>query len=178
LRARRDGDANAPALDAQVRDYAALAPAHDWRSDDPLGVGGLLCDACRLAQLPGDDVLPGDGARGALLARILDAALAGVVEYTRRQPLRQAPAHRLAFRELGLAIGLRGVSRMRARRNGGQAGASALARLSTHEALADALLDTWREPAQQRLQSWHAHEDINAVMLATALLPSGYLDLQ
>ena len=179
LRARGDADRAAPALDAQVRDYAALALVHDWRSDDPLGVGGLLCDACRLAQLPGDDVLPGDGARGAVLARILDAALAGVIDYARRQPLRQPPAHRLAFRELGLAIGLRGVPRMRAWSAGVDArSAAALERLSAHESLADAILDTWREPAHRQLHAWRAHEDINAVMLATALLPSGYLELQ
>ena len=176
LRARSASAADAQALDAQVRDYAALAAGHDWRSDDPLGIGGLLCDACRLAQLPGDDVLPGDGARAALLARILDAALAGVVDYARRQPLRQPPERRLAFRELGLAIGLRGVPRMQADREA--APAAALARLSAHAELAEAVLDTWREPARQQLPVWRAHEDINAVMLATALLPSGYLDLQ
>jgi len=176
LRARGASAADAQALDAQVRDYAALAAGHDWRSDDPLGIGGLLCDACRLAQLPGDDVLPGDGARAALLARILDAALAGVVDYARRQPLRQPPERRLAFRELGLAIGLRGVPRMQADREA--APAAALARLSAHAELAEAVLDTWREPARQQLPAWRAHEDINAVMLATALLPSGYLDLQ
>jgi len=176
LRARCAPGADAHALDAQVRDYAVLALAHDWRSDDPLGVGGLLCDAWRLAQLPGDDVLPGDGARDALLARMLDAAFAGVAGHARRQPLRQPPAGRLAFRELGLAIGLRGVARMQAVPNG--VASAGLARLSAHASLADAILDTWREPACQQLHAWRAHEDINAVMLATALLPSGYLDLQ
>jgi hypothetical protein len=178
LQLQARGDA-VPDLDAQVRDYAALALVHDWRSDDPLGIGGLLSDACRLAQLPGADVLPGDGARRALLTRLLDAALAGVLAHARRQPLQRAPEQRLAFRELGLAIGLQGVPRIRAvLGDATPALAATLARLSDQLPLAQAIVGTWSEPARQATRAWRAHEDINAVMLATCLLPSGYLDLQ
>ena len=176
LQARGDAVAD---LDMQIRDYAALALAHDWHTDDPLGVGGLLADACRLAQLPGADVLPGDGARRVLLTRLLDAALAGVLAQARRQPLQRAPEQRLAFRELGLAIGLQGLPRMRAALADAAPGLSAtLARLSKQLPLAQAIADTWSEPAHQATRGWRAHEDINAVMLATCLLPSGYLELQ
>lgn len=177
LWARRDGAK--PALEAQIRDYTALASLHDWRTDDPLGVGGLLSDACRLAQLDGVEPLPGGGARNDLLVRLLDAALAGVATYARQQPLRQPAAQRLAFRELGLAIGLEGVARIGAALRALPAPLSALlARLSDYQPLARSINDTWRDPQRQQTHAWRAHEDINAVMLATSLLPSGYLDLQ
>jgi hypothetical protein len=33
----------------------------------------------------------------------------------------------------------------------------------------------WLEPPRQEASTWREHEDINAVMLAASLLPSGYL---
>jgi len=177
LWARDDGAA--PASEAQIGDYAALASMHDWRTDDPLGVGGLLSDACHLAQLQGVEALPGGGARDDLVVRLLDAALAGVAAYARRQPLRQPVAQRLAFRELGLAIGLQGMPRIGASRLAAPAPLAALlARLSDYQPFARSIADTWRDPQHQRTHAWRMHEDINAVMLATCLLPSGYLDLE
>lgn len=42
-----------------------------------------------------------------------------------------------------------------------------------------ALLEAfWLDPAQRREAGWIAHQDINAVMLATSLVPEGYLDLR
>jgi hypothetical protein len=34
---------------------------------------------------------------------------------------------------------------------------------------------TWLAPASRRTDSWGDHRDINAVMLATSLLPDSYL---
>jgi hypothetical protein len=34
----------------------------------------------------------------------------------------------------------------------------------------------WVDPAHQAVESWTEHEDINTVMLATSILPDGYLD--
>ena len=33
----------------------------------------------------------------------------------------------------------------------------------------------WRVPAHREVASWREHEDINDVMLATSLLPNGFL---
>jgi hypothetical protein len=43
--------------------------------------------------------------------------------------------------------------------------------------LARTLVDTWRAVERAPVASWRSHEDINAVMLATALVPDGYLEL-
>jgi hypothetical protein len=180
LQARGAGDGDQPRLEALVRDFALLARDRDWRSDDPLGLGGLLGDACRLAQLPGDDVVPGDGARPALLLQLLEAAQAGLAAYLRQRPLQQPVARRLAFRELGLGIGLQAIARVQAATAATvtPAAAAVLARLADHVPLARAITDTWLVPDHQQAHAWRAHEDINTVMLATCLQPSGYLDLQ
>ena len=36
----------------------------------------------------------------------------------------------------------------------------------------------WRNPANQRTSAWTDHHDINEVMLATTLMPEGFLMLQ
>jgi hypothetical protein len=176
LQARRD-PARDPDLGAHIRDLAAMVVGRDWRTDDPLGLGGLLADAWRLAQLPGRT-----SARRQLVATLLEAAVDGLGAYQQQRPLQHPRARRLAFRELGLAIGLHAVARLRSHAFAEDAPDSAvskaLATLDGALPLADAIETDWREPASQRTPSWLAHEDINAVMLATALLPAGYLDLQ
>ena len=42
--------------------------------------------------------------------------------------------------------------------------------------LARRISSHWSEPARQCTPAWRAHEDINAVMLATSLAPDGYLE--
>ena len=75
-------------------------------TDDPLGLGGLLFDACRLCQLFNpdnhDDV--------DLCEALLDACSYGLSRFVRARPLAEAASNGLVFRELGLAIGLKGVS--------------------------------------------------------------------
>jgi hypothetical protein len=122
--------------------------------------------------------LPEDG----LLERLLDAALEGLHSYARSGEL-QAPAHyRLAFRELGLAIGLHAVQRMSHPLVLGPGSLSPTARrqlkeLSHYVPLASRIESFWRQPAQRRVASWVEHRDINEVMLATSLAPEGFLVL-
>jgi len=66
-------------------------------TDDPLGIGGLLIDASRLQQL---------GKAGQLANDVLGAAVVGLRAYQHQADLAAPADRRLAFRELGLAIGL------------------------------------------------------------------------
>lgn len=79
------------------REAAALGAMNeqlgDLATNDPLGIGGLLFDACRVAQLGGDDHLK---------ESLLDAALRGLRDYARQGEHEQPASMRLAFRELGL----------------------------------------------------------------------------
>lgn len=177
LRAHMPAEAAGPDLALEVRDMAAIVAGTRLWTDDPLGIGGLLVDAHRLVQL-----LRERPADNPLLGLVLAAAASGLAAWLQRRPLSQPPAQRLAFRELGLAIGLHAVARSwRALEH--DAGASAdpalgasLDALIAQLPLARSIESFWRQPAHQALDGWLAHEDINAVMLATSLVPAGYLD--
>ena len=93
-------------------------------------------------------------------------------------------AQRLAFREFGLAIGLAAVERMqeggRLDSEGGPvtAGTRArLAELSRYAPVRAEITSFWVVLEHRQGPSWLDHEDINDVMLATTLLPEGFLVL-
>jgi hypothetical protein len=174
LQAHRVPGSDAPDLEPQIRALTSLAAGIDPGSDDPLGIGGLLVDAWKLLQLPET------GGNAKLAARLLDAAADGLDAWLVQRPLDQPVTQRLAFRELGCAIGLHAVARIHALSDRGFG--TSLQRLVAWLPLAAAIEASWLQPRQQRAPGWLAHHDINAVMLATSLLaasPSsdGYLDL-
>lgn len=178
IRAHRTPGAGGPDLAREIRDMSRIASGCDWRSDDPLGIGGLLVDAWRLAQLPPVAEARMSTPAGPTPAGLLDAALAGLAAWSRQRPLQRPAEQRLGFRELGLAIGLRVLPRLQARAAGDPgllAGVKALLPLLP---LADAIEDFWLQPAHRESDAWIAHHDINEAMLATALVPAGYLDLR
>jgi hypothetical protein len=170
---------NGPDLDEATRRFAAMAESGTWASPDPLGIGGLLIDAWRVAQL----MQQGAVADAQLLERLLSAARAGLEHYARSGEL-QAPAeYRLAFRELGLAIGLHAAQRLRQAVTANRIPASpevraALAVLMRYVPMGDEIESFLRDPARQRAGTWSEHRDINAVMLATSLAPDGFLVLE
>ena len=49
--------------------------------------------------------------------------------------------------------------------------------LLRHELLGTEIIDDWLSPARQQDESWRAHQDINDVMLATALIPDTFLSI-
>ena len=178
LQAHRAPNDDAPDLAPQIRAFKPLAAGIDPASDDPLGIGGLLVDAWKLLQLPDD----GSGSNPKLAARLLAAAADGLEAWLRPRPLDRPAAQRLAFRELGCAIGLHAAARMRAATDAGFGADASLQRLAAQLPRASAIEEFWLQPQQQRAPGWLAHHDINAVMLATSLLasslgPDGYLDL-
>jgi hypothetical protein len=172
-----------PELDTELREMAAIVAGTNLLTDDPLGIGGLLVDAYRLAQLL--RVRPGDNP---LLGLVVGAASRGLAGYLATQPFAHSVEERLAFRELGLAIGLQAVTRLwrvlerdSASLDAQPALRASLDALVAQIPLARMLCDTWREVERETEQggsaTWRMHEDINTVMLATALEPSGYIDL-
>ena len=102
------GQAARPDLSAEIGDVAAICPGQNWATADPLGLGGLLTDAYKLAQL-----VTGYNLHGLdLLERLLQAVLVGLPAYTGQGSLDLPVEYRLAFRELSLSIGLRAVERL------------------------------------------------------------------
>lgn len=178
LRATRSAYSPAPPgpdLADEARAYREMAQAGGWTSPDPLGIGGLLSDAYRVAQLQATGAIED----GQLLEDLLQAALRGLESYARSGELQAAADYRLAFRELGLAIGLAAVQRMLDGDFGlGRVAEGRLAALGEFVSLGDDIEAFWRDPLNRESGSWSGHRDINEVMLATRLAPEGFLVLR
>jgi hypothetical protein len=101
---------------------------------------------------------------------LLEDALVGLSEYARMGELQRPAEWRLAFRELGLAIGLAAVPLLR----GGTVPDGVLGRLERWLGLRDEIESFWLHSAHRRASGWIEHENINEVMLATSLVPAGY----
>jgi hypothetical protein len=154
---------SSPSLARASADFEALLDASELRTDDALGVGGLLSDACRLRQL----IECGASARADLLERLVGAAREGVERWALLGELDRPASRRLGFRELGLAIGLGGAHLY-----------PRLAESSAYARLGAAIRSFWLDPENRRAATWTAHRDISEVMLATSLVPEGFLALR
>ena len=158
-----------------ARDFATMLPGVSLATGDPLGIGGVLADAWRVHQLARAGALA-DDAR--LVEILLASAAAGLEAYAGERAEDAPAARRLAFRELGLAIGLAAVTRLRADpATHREALTPWLTRLASFADLGERIVRFWSEPAHRTNDTWREHEDIDDVMLATALLPGGFLDL-
>ncbi|OPY86136.1 MAG: hypothetical protein A4E73_04047 [Syntrophaceae bacterium PtaU1.Bin231] len=169
-----------PPLGREIAALSAMCAGINWGTDDPLGLGGLLADAYRVGQL----AARGDFAPGELTADLLDASLRGLAAFSVKNSLALPAAYRLAFRELGLSIGLHGVRRLRTliEENPGISGNGMplhgrVEALLRYERLASAIEAFWLDAASREASSWRDHGDINDVMLATSLAPDGFLKL-
>ncbi len=161
-----------PDLSAAMADFAGMIEPTALATDDPLGLGGLLADALRLEQLAARGAA---GASRQLLPVLLETAAEGV-RHVRQSADRRRPAHgRLAFRELGLAIGLAAVELAHGTNRSIPAPAAGWASLAGHVGLREEIESFWLEPAHRESAAWLDHEDINDVMLATSLVPEGFL---
>ncbi len=141
-----------------------------------MGIGGLLVDTWRVFRLWKAGRLH-DTDMATELAR---AALNSLESFAAGRSLEAPAAYRLAFRELGLAIGLRAVACLAAALDAGAHRScpelrAAVEVLVAYVPLADETESFWLAPAHQRPRTWQEHLDINAVMLATCLLPDGFL---
>lgn len=168
-----------PTLNGATRALAAMLDGRQWATPDPLGIGGLLFDACRLSQL--DTVQASSNAR--VVEDLLYAALSGLEHYAQSSGLRSAADYRFAFRELGLAIGLHGIKHLHDGMSGGRITLRPESRASFEALMAcvplgEAITSFWLDPVNRRAATRSEHRDINEVMLATALAPDGMLMLR
>jgi hypothetical protein len=98
-----------PDLNVEIADIAGICKGKRWVTDDPLGIGGLLFDAFRVAQL----IVNKNFEKTDLVEILLEDALLGQEAHARTNPLKLPADYRLAFRELGLSIGFRAVEKLR-----------------------------------------------------------------
>lgn len=182
LQATAPGDGKKSGLDlhAEIEDMANTCKGKSWVTDDPLGIGGLLADAYKVAQLIHGEYFKETD----LLEILLDSSLPGLESYARKNPLKLPADYRLAFRELGLSIGLRAVERLQdlLEKKPGLFNKklqlhSRIESLMRYTSFSERIEMFWLEDANKKANSWTEHPDINMVMLATSLAPDGYLAL-
>ena len=167
-------------LKTEIEDMLAMCAGHNWATEDALGIGGLLSDAYKLVQLIDIHHLH-ETARLEALLRDIEHSLRAFITH---KQLSLPAEYRLAFRELGLAIGLHAISRMQRRieqspshfTNANQL-STLLTNLSHFHRIHELIEYFWLEPGHQSVESWKEHADINSVMLATSLAPEAYLQL-
>ena len=163
-------------LGEEIDECVSMCEGGRWATDDPLGAGGLLASACELAWLSLDEPR-----HVHLLETVLQDALESIPWCLRSNFLERPAEYRLAFRELGLSIGLHGIRQMTdlwgrtPRAASAPAVSQLLHDLQPYLPLCAAIERFWLHPAHQRSASWLEHEDINSVMLATSLAPHVYL---
>jgi hypothetical protein len=142
-------------LEREAEEFSRLCAGRDWTTNDPLGAGGLLVAALRLSCL---GLQP-------LFTQVVRDAVSSVGATA---PTLGGPAsRRLAFRELGFSLGLHAVALLKEH--------AEWQRLERFLPVAGELEDFWLDPRHQSVETWTAHEHINAVTLAASLAPRGAL---
>ena len=114
---------------------------------------------------------PGGAPDGPLLEAILHGALWGLEAFARSGTLRLHPDRRLAFRELGLVIGMHAMEGLAPPRGPLERVRALVERALAYRPVADAILSLWRTRGARATDAWAAHPDINDVTLASALAP-------
>jgi hypothetical protein len=167
-----------PDLSVEIADMVLLSEGKTWTTDDSLGIGGLLIGAYKMAQL----IIADSFIRPDLLNAVLDDSLAGLDFFIRKSPLKFPAHYRLAFRELGLSIGLQAIMKFQGliEQYPGvfkkkQDIHSRIRSIMEYVHLSELINNFWLERNNRESDSWTEHRAINMVMLATSLSPDGYL---
>jgi hypothetical protein len=172
-----DFESTEPALDAEIAEFQSMCLGVNWTTHDPLGIGGLLTDCLKLTQLIATEGVD----ESDRLLQLLNDAESGLKTQIYSFDLNTPAGQRLAFRELGLSIGLHSLSAVQeitrdyeSQFNVADTIFSSLKRLNTYLSLAKDIEKFWLDPSNRRHSSWGDHRDINSIMLATSLLPKSY----
>jgi hypothetical protein len=157
-------------LDAATVDFGRICERGNWATEDPLGIGGVLDAAVRTM------CVAERREQKELLSQLLCDAESSLRTYDRTAQLNRSADDRLAFRELGLSIGLRALELWSTAASGDPILSGMIRELLRYVQLAGQIESFWADPAHRRSKTWKDHEDINSVMLATSLAPDGYYE--
>lgn len=175
------GMANGPRvldLSLEIEEMGRMVRMEGLPTNDPLGMGGLLTDASRIAQIEAMGTNLGNG----LLEAVLDAALISVSSFAMSGDLDLEAESRLAFRELGLSIGLKSLPLIKsslrtANRKSAENLLQTVTDLERFESIGAEIDRFWTSPKNQNATTWSEHRAINMVMLATSLAPQSFLSI-
>jgi hypothetical protein len=155
-------------------DFRRMCDDRITSTRDELGMGGLLMDAAQLVRLTAANKLDDSP----LIDKVLRAANLSLPHFAASRRLNSLAGMRLAFRELGLAIGLQAIPPMRDaivrhadRFDDSHALLEQISAIERYMPLVDGIQHFWLQPENQAAVSWRDHSLINCVMLATCLVP-------
>lgn len=167
-------------LKKEMADMEGMVREMPLATEDPLGIGGLLSGITRIVQL----IIRGVPVYQDLPEPVTAAALEGLESFTRTRCLELPARYRLAFRELGLAIGLAGIEHLPSwiRENpdkfaGNDTFIKQVLALQHYVFLKEAIEKFWLAEENRASATWTGHKEINTVMLATSLVPEGFLEI-
>jgi len=164
-----------PSLESEIYDLYEMCMDKDWScwvTEDPLGIGELLCATYRLARARANTL-----DTSTIINTALEAAYASLKAFFPKDLIYAPASSRLAFRELGLVIGLRAAERLEEEAQEVPMSIQIIRRISRFRALADRLSDFWLKKENWETLTWLEHRNINMVMLVTSLIPDGYFGL-
>lgn len=178
----QDFEQDLPDLTPEIEDMAKICKGLSLVTDDPLGIGGLLSDALRVGQLM---VKSNDSFNlEILLQDLLTSALLGLKSYAQNNPQDFPAVYRLAFREMGVSIGIRGMEYLKSLIESNEDSFKEhdflyqrIEALKDYIPLADFLEKFWLKDENRKSNTWLEHREINMVMLATSLAPCGFLKI-
>jgi hypothetical protein len=154
-------------LSYEINDIANICRSMSWNTDDPLGIGGLLSDASRTAQL----IIKYERNYLNFLSTVLDSALFGVESFEEGELLNYLADYRLAFRELGLSIGLNGVKTLlnwiiddHELFSFDKSLKSRVEIITRYVPLSKIIKNFWMEDENRKSNTWTDHLEINMVI--------------
>jgi len=161
-------------LQKEIEGLWQMLGSMQMATQDALGIGGLLSDAALLSSLHSQATQR----ERTLIEEMLHYSASGIGTLLQSGLFEHPAAYRLAFRELGLAIGLEGI----------WFADSSIKKVTADERILNILTELrgfgieirnyWMDTTHQQTRSWQAHRDINEVMLATSLMPEGFFGLE
>lgn len=167
-------------LKQEMADTAGMVRGIPLATEDPLGIGGLLSCTARIVRLTIRGGIPYPG----LLESVTAAAVRSLESFTLNRCLDLPARSRLAFRELGLSIGIAGIESLPAliEKNsimfeGQETIIRSVQALQDYLPLRVSIEKFWLAEENQASVTWTGHKEINTVMLVTSLVPYGFLDI-
>lgn len=180
--ANQDFEKSLPDLTHEIDDMAKICKGMSFYTDDPLGIGGLLSDALKIAQL----IIKSRVSINLeiLLQDLLTSALLGLKSNAKNNTRNYPAEYRLAFREMGASIGIKGMYYLKILLESHKDSFKEhdylfhqVEGLMEYMPLANSLEKFWLKKENRQSRTWIEHQEINMVMLATSLVPCGFLTI-
>ena len=151
----------------EFKDYLenleAICKGKNWQTTDPLGMGGLLLNTVRSAELENHTALP----ESVKPQKLYNDVLNGLNAYERQADITSSAKYRLAFRECGLSLGLRVIDSTRGKLTENSLQTERIDEYLSH---ADDIEDFWSQDSNREYHAYKDHQNINNVSLASSLL--------